>query len=267
MTSAEPTAALVPVELAAEEDHSKREWLRAIKAIYRLARNTEDTTQVFEILHALSGDNMQKTYERVAAMPEGQKLLRQRPSLNRYLDDPRYLASLPEGSLGREYLEFMTAGELTPDGLIGAQDVAREHDSEPPSATPDRFYVERRLVEQHDLWHVLSGYGMDDTGELANLWFSYGQFSQLGMGFIALMGTVDGPVELEWYRFMREAYRRGKAAKFLVATPMEELLPLPLDDVRRMLDISPPSEAHPGGVLTGDRKTDGIGRGPRRLAA
>ena len=39
----------------------------------------------------------------------------------------------------------------------------------------------------HDLWHVLTDYGCDDTGEIANLWFSVGQFGNPGMAFIAVL--------------------------------------------------------------------------------
>lgn len=60
----------------------------------------------------------------------------------------------------------------------------------------------------------------------------------------------------------RTAYRRGTRAQFLVATPMEQLLPRPIDAARRALDVSLPLEAHPDGILTGSRAAEGIGRGP-----
>lgn len=251
------------VEAAVLDAAPRRQWWRAVRAIGRLALDTEDTTQVFEIIHALGGDNMQRTFARAKSLPEGECLLRERPSLNRLLTDRAWLGALPEGSLGRHYLRFMIEGEITADGLIGAQDAIRPHDPEPADPDPDRFYFERRLVEMHDLWHVLTGYGRDDTGELANLWFSYGQFGQLGMGFIALLGTLDGPLSPDWHRYMRRAYRRGRRAKFLVATPMEEMLPLPIDEARRALGVSLPLEAHADGIRTGNRRAEGIGNGPR----
>lgn len=254
-----PSHAIIP----RHEARFDRQWLRALRAIGRLAVNTDDTTQVFEIIHALNGDCMERTYQRAKALPSGQKLLHDKPSLNVLLSDRSALRSMPSGSLGRAYLRFMIEGELTANGLIGAQEAARPHDPEPEQTDPDRFYIERRLVEMHDLWHVLTGYGRDDTGELANLWFSYGQFGQLGMGFIAFMGTLDGPYKLSWHRYMRRAYLRGKRARFMVAMPMEQMLPLPLAEARRELAIANPLEAHRSGILTGNRAHEGIGRGPR----
>ena len=195
MSNAESPETTPPLAQLASEAEPKRDWPRALKGMAGLARNTEDTTQVFEVIHSLSGSCMQKTYERARALPAGRKLIEHKPSLNEILDDLPRLRAMPEGSLGRMYHAFMTEGEITPDGLIGAQDAIRVNDESGGDVDqdPDRFYIERRLVEMHDLWHVLTGYGRDDTGELANLWFSYGQFGQLGMGFIALMGTLDGP--------------------------------------------------------------------------
>jgi ubiquinone biosynthesis protein COQ4 len=241
----------------------RRQWWRAIKAIVRLAINTEDTTQVFEIIHGLGGDNMERVYKRMRSLPDGQRLLRAKPSLNALLCNGPWLESQPEGSLARVYLKFMTDGGITPEGLLAAQEAAAVHDKTPlVEEDADRFYIGQRLVEMHDLWHVLSGYGRDDTGELANLWFSYGQFGQLGMGFIAFMGTLDGPRHFWWIRYMRRAYRRGHAAQFLVATPMEEMLSLPIDEARQRLGVSLPRDAHPNGMLTGNRSKTGIGRGP-----
>ena len=119
------------------------------------------------------------------------------------------------------------------------------------------------LVGQHDLWHVLTGYGRDDTGELANLWFSYGQFRQLGMGFIAFMGSLDGPPTLRFWRFMRRAHVRGRSARNLVACRLEDLLDAPLDRARRELGVGEPLDVHRGGILTGNRRAEGIGRGER----
>jgi len=241
----------------------RRQWWRASKAIVRLAMKTEDTTQVFEILHALGGDNTERVYRRMRALPEGQRLLRDKPLLNALLCDGPWLAAQPEGSLARLYLQFMTEGGITPEGLLTAQEAAAAHDETPlVEADADRFYIGHRLIEMHDLWHVLTGYGRDDTGELANLWFSYGQFAHLGMGFIAFMGTLDGPRRRSWFRFMRRAYQRGRQARFLVATPMEEMLSLPINEARQRLGVTLPGDAHPSGLLTGNRAVTGIGRGP-----
>jgi hypothetical protein len=45
-----------------------------------------------------------------------------------------------------------------------------------PLLDPVREWFRDRSILLHDLWHVLTDYGCDDTGEIVNLWFSVGQF-------------------------------------------------------------------------------------------
>lgn len=241
--------------------HRRRDWGRALIALARLARNTEDTTQVFEILRALNGDCLERTHRRMLKSESGRRILRDKPKLAPQLGDHAYLTSLPSNSLGSAYLRFMIAGGITPEGLFDAMEQASENDTFNEETDPELQYVGERLIEMHDLWHVLTGYGRDDTGELSNLWFSYGQFGQLGMAFIALMGSLDGPPGRGFFRYQRTAYLRGRRAELLVAQPLEQMLELPLSQAREALKISPPDRAHPRGILTGNRHREGIGRG------
>lgn len=230
----------------------KLQFWRALKGIARLARNTERTDQVFEIIEALTGDSIEATARAFFADPYGQKLLRERTSLLPLLSDTEALKRMPEGSLGRAYLDFMTAGNITAGGLVKASEDGRGE--EDLFSDPDREFIGERLRDMHDLWHVLNDYGRDDAGEIANLWFSVGQFGNPGMGFIALLGTLDGPKTLAWWRYMRRALVRGRLAKRLVCVPFEELLDKPLDDVRKQLNIVPTAAMHPEGMYVGCRK-------------
>jgi hypothetical protein len=54
-----------------------------------------------------------------------------------------------------------------------------------------------------------------------------------------------------WLRYDLQAWRRGRAASWLVALPWEELLPLRLERVRRLAGVAEADEVHPGGVWRG----------------
>jgi ubiquinone biosynthesis protein COQ4 len=247
---------------AATENASDRaiEIGLALKAMVGLARDTERTDHVFTIISALTGNSFERTYQSFIKTAHGQKLLRERPSLAAVLSDTARLAAMPEGSLGRAYLDFMNEGGLTANGLMAAQDARID-----PHATfdldPDRRYVADRLRDQHDLWHVLTGYGCDNSGEIANLWFSVGQFGNPGMAFIAFFGTVGGKLDptFGWARYCARALERGRKAARLVSEPVEDLLELPIDEARRRLGIEPPSIAHPEGIRRGDRRDGRLG--------
>jgi ubiquinone biosynthesis protein COQ4 len=236
------------------------QWRLAFRALVGLARDTGRTDHVFTIISALTGNSMERGYQAFKRTSFGQRLLRERPSLMAVLSDHERLGAMPEGSLGREYLRFMQRSRITPDGLTEAQAAGID-----PNAGLDldenRGYFGDRLRDMHDLWHVLTDYGADDTGEIANLWFSVGQFGNPGMAFIAFFGMIDGKVDIRfgWPRYCYKAYLRGRRAKRLVSEPIEDMLDLPIDEARRRLRILPTVRLHPEGIRRGYRKNGQMG--------
>jgi ubiquinone biosynthesis protein COQ4 len=232
----------------------------ALKALVGLARGTTRTDHVFTIISALTGNTLERTYQRFLRAPEGPRLLRERPDLAAVLSDDARLEAMPEGSLGREYLKFMRRARITSKGLMAAQDAGVDPNAD-VEADEERSWVADRLRDQHDLWHVLTEYGADDTGEIANLWFSVGQFGNPGMAFIAFFGTIGGDLghALAWPRYCYRAYVRGRRASRLVSEPLEELLALPIDEVRRRLRIAPSGRVHPEGIRHGYRRDGKLG--------
>ncbi len=236
------------------------QWAMAVRGLVTLARDTARTDAVFTIISALSGNSFERTYQAFLATEHGQRLLRERPNLMARLSDRDALRAMPEGSLGREYLRFMEEGRLTAEGLVDAQNTGVDPTKE-LDLDEDRRYVADRIRDQHDLWHVLTDYGCDDTGEIANLWFSVGQFGNPGMAFIAFFGMLDGLGDrrLLWPRFCYRALLRGLRAERLVSAPIEDMLALPIDEARRRLGIGLTKQVHPEGMRYGYRKDRKLG--------
>jgi ubiquinone biosynthesis protein COQ4 len=236
------------------------EWGTAFKALVGLAKDTSRTDHVFTIISSLSGGTLERTYQAFKRTDHGKRLLRERTDLMAVLSDRARLEAMPEGSLGRAYLRFMDRGKITAAGLLDAQTAGIDPNLH-LDLDPRRRYVSDRLRDQHDLWHVLTDYGADDTGEIANLWFSVGQFGNPGMAFIAFFGVVDGLTHGHkwWGRYCYRAYRRGKLAKRLVSEPLEEMLELPIDEARKRLGIQSTAEAHPDGLRHGYRRDGRLG--------
>jgi ubiquinone biosynthesis protein COQ4 len=225
------------------------EWRRAWRALRTLLADPERTDQVFELIQAVGGSaNADRVYQRCSKLPEGQRLLAERPSLFDALADFDQLESLPEGSFGRAYAAFMRAENLSTAGLADAAAAAGPRRVE---LDPERTWFYDRLRDMHDLWHVLTGYGRDLAGEAANLAFTYGQTRGRGVGVIVLAAALRGPkhLDLRWQRYLLRAWRRGRKAAALPLARYEQLLPLPLDEVRCQLRIQPAREAHPGGII------------------
>lgn len=229
------------------------EWRRAWTALRALIADPERTELVFEIVDALSGKSFERAFLRFQAHPEGRRLLTQRPSLLDTLSNRAALRALPAGSFGRSYLAFMEAAQLSPEGLVEAEAMAARSDAPPVDA--DRQFFGDRIRDMHDLWHVLTGYGRDEAGEAANLAFTLAQVPSPGIALIVLAGAALGlkDVTLAWPRYLYRAWRRGRRAARLPVIGYEELLALPLEDVRHMLRIEPALTTHPGGILVASR--------------
>jgi len=100
-------------------------------------------------------------------------------------------------------------------------------------------FIRIRTRDLHDLIHVLTGYGVDYLGEGAVVAFTYGNFRNRGYLMLALTNCLLmlAVGKLRAIRFTWDGYRRGRRAAFLWATSWESLLPLPLEEVRRRLEI------------------------------
>ena len=215
----------------------RREPLEAFKALLRLARDPDDTSLVFDIVRALEGPELTRNYARFLASPLGRA---RPPSLAATLADRGALRAMPEGSLGRAYLAFAERNGIQAEGLVAASQPEGYARLEDPGL---RAFAER-LRDQHDLWHVVTGYGPDVVGELSLLAFTFAQTRTTGIGAILGAGLF---LTLPFVRrggaaraTILEGGRRGREAVWLPAAPWEELLEKPLDAVRLRLRIGPP---------------------------
>ena len=239
----------------------RRDWPRAWRGLQAVIEDPKRTDLVFEIIDGLAGAAFERSFQQFVADPAGQTLLRDRPSLLAALSDREALSAMPDGSFGRAYVDFMERGGLTPDALIEADEVAAENLERPKLDDPVREFVGDRMRDMHDLWHVLTSYGMDEAGESANLAFSVAQVPNLGMKLLVGASALVGPkdVRFTWPRYLIAAWRRGRATPFLGVAPYEELLPLPLDEVRAKLGIPSAEETHPMGIAVAQEAVSGEG--------
>jgi ubiquinone biosynthesis protein COQ4 len=232
------------------------DWRRAKRALDALLANPDDTRQVFVIIDSLSGKSPGRNLRRLARDPIGKKLLADKPQLLRLLEDRAYLQSLPAGSLGRAYLEFIDTEGITAAGLVDASKLpgqsepaasserlsssaAPEVDREPrhdEPFDPDLEYLHHRMRDSHDLWHAVTGYKGDLIGEGALLAFSFAQSWNPAVGLIILAGFLRGR-EIGVRRQIVRGFLRGIRAKWMIPIDWENQLARPLADVRRELRV------------------------------
>jgi len=228
--------------------------LTALRAFRRLIRDKEDTAQVFEIMRALSGRSVARGYNRMLRTVEGGRQAFLRDELAHKLDDPVWLARFEPGTVGAAYRAFRDSRGFTADGLAEAE---REVIPFVDAPHPVVWYS-RRLRDVHDIWHVLTGYGTDALGEACVVSFSYGQTRNLGFAFIGWGAAREIQREVRSIPARKaafQAWRNGRAARWLPGLDYEALFAEPLEAARARLGIRAASvyAAVPAEVLAGIR--------------
>lgn len=215
----------------------KLEWGHAFRALSRLLNDKEDTTAVFEIMRALNGTSTANGYQRLLQTQQGGRIAYERAEFAERLMDNAWLDSMPDGSVGAAYRQFIRSENLSAEGLAevsrqGIQSVDEQH----PYA-----WMGRRTRDVHDIWHILSGYHRDALGEACLVGFSFAQTGGLGWALIAL-GAASRARKDKTYPYVKaiwQGYKRGRAAKWLLGEDYESMMAEPLEAARRRLNITP----------------------------
>ncbi|MCE9674078.1 Coq4 family protein [Myxococcus stipitatus] len=206
--------------------------MRYVREAWRMARVLRDPHRlpdIIDLARVLAPPiAMRRMVERLMGHPATAQALVDRPRVGRlHLAD---LRALPEGTFGRAFADHLTTHHLDPDALPYRQ------------AHTDEEYVRAHLLESHDIWHVLTGFGTDVAGELGLQAFA---LAQVGSPF-ALGILTGGLANTLLYAFSeREARMRavargwvlGQRASPLFGTPWRQYWELPLEEVRERLGL------------------------------
>lgn len=241
----QPTVSQAPLAEAPQaidwSQPRKREWGTALRALLKLLGNADDTVQVFRIMRALNGDTAAKNYRKLLTTPQGGRLAYQRIELSERFSDRAWIDSLPEGSVGAAYRDFLDRTGYSAQGLadVSYADAEVERNVEHPHA-----WFGRRERDIHDIWHILTGYQADEPlGEACLVAFSYSQTGGLGWAFIgagAALKSLKITGKRTFTKAVLEGRRHGKRAKWLSGEDYEALMYEPLDAARKRLGIAEP---------------------------
>ncbi|KAM4533122.1 ubiquinone biosynthesis protein COQ4 homolog, mitochondrial [Fundulus diaphanus] len=171
--------------------------------------------------------------DRMQNDPEGYTILTERPRIRLSTLDLEKMASLPDGSFGREYLRFLEENKVTPDSRAEVKFVDDE----------ELAYIMLRYREVHDLLHTLLGMPTNMLGEVAVKWF---EAAQTGLPMCAL-GAVLGPLRLNASRLQALitslgpwALQNGRRARCVLSIFYERRWEQSLEELRQELNIEPP---------------------------
>jgi ubiquinone biosynthesis protein COQ4 len=154
---------------------------------------------------------------------------------NRYIPlahDLDQLLTYPENSLGYIYAKAMKESGFDPNLHAGM------------TAESDAHYVELRLSQTHDIWHILTGFSTSFSGEMGLQAFYLPQFPYpLATMLIAnslIASTLFNPTHLPaLIAAIGQGWRMGETAQALFAQKWEESWDKPLTQWQAELNIQP----------------------------
>lgn len=212
---------------------------KAIDAFFTLMSNPEDTKSVTLFRDAVNPNWYDKAYMRFKYEPNGRRILDEKLSLYDRLTDLAYLKALPEGSVGKLYYEFTAENGLSPDGF---RDTYHAVGHDLAMLGEDRARAHYRIIDIHDILHILTGYGRDAFGEICILAFQGVQFRDRGLAWLAYSAGVKVKVlypREPVFPYLQEARKIAAEAMDLATADWEKLLEATLDEARVRLSLRP----------------------------
>lgn len=228
----------------------RREWRHGLRSLLRFLTTPSDLENSFEAMFALAGPTLEREFRKFASHPVGRSMLNEDPrrDLNALLGNREALAAMPNGSFADAYLEYLGGAEMGSSEYFldaaGLDEKARRF-----GWSDDQLWFVKRMANSHDLFHVVTGYDRDITGEVGIVCYTAGQIPLLPLRMLLPYFFVLKPSQpVRWGRFVREAFRHGRETPSLACVDYEALLPMPLDEARRELGMRSLEDAHPNGI-------------------
>jgi ubiquinone biosynthesis protein COQ4 len=142
------------------------------------------------------------------------------------------LLTYPDNSLGYIYAKTMKESGFNPNLHAGM------------TAKSDTHYVELRLSQTHDIWHILTGFNTSENGEIGLQAFHLPQFPYpLATMLIAnslIAATLFDPTQLpSLLEAIAQGWRMGETSQALFAQKWEEAWDKPVTQWQAELNIQP----------------------------
>jgi ubiquinone biosynthesis protein COQ4 len=168
------------------------------------------------------------------ANPTGRRILRDRPRLTSTSLNIERLRSLPENTVGRNYVAWLDREGVSPDTRAAVRYIDDE----------ECAYVMQRYRECHDFYHALAGLPVYREGEVALKAFEFMNTMIPMTGLAVGSYFTMKPKERERFRniYGPWALRNGARAKEIINVYWEEELERDVDDLRRELCIETPPD-------------------------
>ncbi|WP_416670711.1 Coq4 family protein [Egbenema bharatensis] len=206
----------------------RKEFLLGLQGFMEFVKNPNNTESVFDIAEAMARTEATTgsvTY--LKSIPEVAQIIEER-----YIAPPpnlQELLSLPQDSLGYIYSSHMTEVNFDPEFYrkVMVQD--------------DFTYIALRMRQTHDIWHIITGFGVDVASEIGLQAFQLAQnHSPMAVMLMAgaLLNMIRSCQNIDaLMQMISRGYHLGLQAKPFLAQKWEEGWEKPLAEWRSELGI------------------------------
>ena len=157
------------------------------------------------------------------------------------------LAACPDGSLGNAFYRLIVDNNFDLEVL--------DRDALNLSALPSPLnYLNARILQAHDLWHLVGGYRTTGLHEVAISGFQLGQFghgySAMFLAMVAASTALrDSPAAPILWETILGSWVHGRETPALIGAPWETLWMRPVDDIRAQLGVTPYASPFPADLF------------------
>lgn len=208
-----------------EQQWQERAFASFFKMVNAPDGDFEAIAQLSKTLN--NAETLDTIVEFLARTPQGKQAFLDRPRLGEV--DLQQLLMLPEDTLGYVYADHMTR-----NGLMPLQTSKSDNDYQ--------FFI-AHIRETHDLWHVVTGFDTNITGEIQLEAFCVSQLyaSRFWLALIAknLLKAVVDDIEAsrEYLNAITQGWTMAQRARPLFGIRWNTLWSTPLEELRTSLNI------------------------------
>ena len=157
------------------------------------------------------------------------------------------IAACPAGSLGEAFYRLIVDNgfdlEVLDREALGLA-----------SLTPPLDYLNARMLQAHDLWHILAGYRTTALHEVAISAFQMAQFGHTYSAMFLAMVAASGAVRDRTFFVMLmdtilTAWVHGRRTAPMLLIPWEEVWDRPAESIRAQFGVTPYASPYPADVF------------------
>lgn len=228
---------------------TSRQWLMLGRSMVRALLDSKRTDELLVVEELVCRNRFIALKDELAPQlardPEARALMADKPCIATRALDYDALRRLPADTLGAHYTRFLDGCGLDPDILAEPAGTA----SGAGYSDPDAAFLHERYRQTHDIWHALTGLGMEGHEEVILHAFTWGQLRLPYSALIVTLGALKHVVlERRWRVLMQtlpDAYAAGFSAKPLILVYWERRFAEPIEKLRAELGIRVLGEIRP----------------------